>query len=584
MTFTRDADSLGRADLRRSDGLKKGFDLSKPAVRWGLLLLACLVPRMIVACKLPSVCDDGFSYLHIADSLDRGRLDQALAYLNLNIYPVVLSGLHACGLEWTTAGKLWGVLMGTAIAVPLFNWLRRMFDERIATAGVFLYAVHPKLIECSVEPIREATFWFFFVAALDFLWRSCQERRWWQFAAAGAAIALALHTRIEGWFLLAPLAVWGIASWWRSPTTRWRVAVGGLLCLAMTPLLVLVMNVTILAHHPKWEFGRLNALSVVSEWVRASATQNASNPIEKSAAPVPASATASTAPLPAAGPTADAQVGLALTVVPRPTKSPTSSELRGYLIELVRTLGVPFLVLAAIGWLTSLQSLRDPRFALLPVWSAVTLLAIWMQLKHAGEINGRYFLTLAFVNAGIAGAGCLAAMQWLRAAASRFPRRLNRIVAAALVPVCLMTAGWTQAFSSRHHGRRTEAKLGLWARSRSGPIHRAVSDFQAVRPAYFAAGGLPAVVTYDEFFKKEYDQDPPDLLVIDPNSFTPRLLPLFLERARDLGLVPLDQRAFSSAPARFAIYVRPQQPVDAQVIKAAVAETVVPAQAAALRR
>jgi hypothetical protein len=553
-------------------------------VRLGLLLLACLVPRIIVAFKLPSVCDDGFTYLHIADALDRGRLDQALDYLNLNIYPVVLSGLHACGLEWTTAGKLWGVFMGTAIAIPLFTWLRRMFDERIATAGVFLYAVHPKLIECSVEPIREATFWFFFVTALDFLWRSCHERRWWQFTAAGVAIALALHTRIEGWFLLAPLAVWGGVSWWRSPATRWRVAAGGLLCVAMTPLLVLLMNVTVLVHHPQWEFGRLSPLSIVSGWVRTSATHEVPMPTEQSAVAVPATATVSTVPLSAAGPTPGAQIALAPTVVPRATKSPTSSELRGYLIELLRTLGVPFLVLAAIGWLTSLPSLRDPRFALLPVWSAVTLLAIWIQLRHAGEINGRYFLTLAFVNAGIAGAGCLAAMQWLRAAASRFPNRLSRIVAAGLIPVCLLTAGWTQAIASRHNSRRAEAKLGLWARSQSGPIHRAVSDYQAVRPAYFAAGGLPAVVTYDEFLKQEYDQHPPDLLVIDPNSFTPRLLPLFLERARDLGLVPLDQRAFSAAPARFAIYVRPQQSVDAPAIKAAAAERVVPAQATLLRR
>ena len=152
-----------------SAGLARlGPILSRTSVRLGLLLVACAVPRIVVACKLSAVCDDGYSYLHVADALERGRLDQALEYLNLNIYPVVLMGLHKLGLEWTTAGKLWGVLIGTAIAVPLFDWLRRMFDERIATAGVFLYAVHPKLIEYSVEPIREATFWFFFVLAARF--------------------------------------------------------------------------------------------------------------------------------------------------------------------------------------------------------------------------------------------------------------------------------------------------------------------------------------------------------------------------------------------------------------------------------
>jgi hypothetical protein len=33
-----------------------------------------------------------------------------------------------------------------------------------------------------------------------------------------------------------------------------------------------------------------------------------------------------------------------------------------------------------------------------------------------------------------------------------------------------------------------------------------------------------------------------------------------LERATDLGLVPLDQHEFSSTPAKFLIYVRPQMP------------------------
>src|SRR5580700_2705533 len=154
--------ALETSSITVPNGSSSGFArlvqiLSRTSVRLGLLLVACAVPRIVVACKLSAICDDGYSYLHVADALERGRLDQALEYLNVNIYPIILMGLHKLGLEWTTAGKLWGVLIGTAIALPLFDWLRRMFDERIATAGVFLYAVHPKLIEYSVEPIREAT-------------------------------------------------------------------------------------------------------------------------------------------------------------------------------------------------------------------------------------------------------------------------------------------------------------------------------------------------------------------------------------------------------------------------------------------
>ncbi|HEV8000646.1 MAG TPA: glycosyltransferase family 39 protein [Planctomycetaceae bacterium] len=540
-----------------------GQFLSQTSVRLGLLLLACLVPRVVVACKLSAVCDDGFSYLHVADALERGRIEQALEYLNLNVYPLALIGLHKLGLEWTTAGKLWGVLMATAIVLPLFDWLRRMFDERIATAGVFLYAVHPKLIEYSVEPIREATFWCFFVVGLDLFWRAFEERRWWQFATAGAALALALHTRIEGWFLLAPLAVWGAVSWWRAPAARLRVALGTLLCLAMTPLLLLVMNVTLLAHYPTWEFGRLSPFAVVAGWVHPTPSQAAPKPPTSDPTPAPPTVAQAAVPLSATTPQPPivvASVPIADTAKDAlEAKGQTASHGRRYLIEFVRTLGVPFVVLALIGFWSLLGSLRDPRRALLPVWTAATLVAIWIQLAHAGEMNGRYFLTLAFIDAGFAAAGCLTVMRWLRAAAWPPANRINRLAAVALVPVCLLASGWTQSFSSRHTSRRLEAKLGRWTQAQTGPIHRAVSDFQAVRPAYFAAGGMPEVVKYDEFFNKEFDRDPPDLLVIDPRSFSARLLPIFLEHATDLGLVPLDQRAFSSAPAKFLIYVRPKK-------------------------
>jgi hypothetical protein len=171
-------------------------------------------------------------------------------------------------------------------------------------------------------------------------------------------------------------------------------------------------------------------------------------------------------------------------------------------------------------------------------------------------MNGRYFLTLALVDAGFAAVGCLTVIGWLAAVLVSRPNALGRFVVAGLVPVCLLAAGWTQSFSARHTGRRLEAKLGRWVKAQAGPVHRAVSDYQAIRPTYFATGLLPDVVKYDDFFDSDFDRDPPDLLVIDPRSFGPRLLPSFLERATDLGLVPLDQQGFSSASPKFAIYVR----------------------------
>jgi hypothetical protein len=345
----------------------------------------------------------------------------------------------------------------------------------------------------------------------------------------------------------------------------------------MTPLLLLVMNVTLLAHHPTWEFGRLSPFAVVAEWLRTPATPGGPK-LAPTTNQTPPTAIAQN-PVEPANPASQTPVASAESVAPVGsakdeigTKARTPLLARKYLIELVRSVGVPFLVLALLGFCCSLGSLRDPRVALLPVWTVATLVAIWIQLVHAGEMNGRYFLTPAFVDAGFAAIGCLTVVRWLQAALWQPTNRINRLVAAGLVPACLLAAGWTQSFSTRHNSRRLEVKLGQWTQAQSGPVHRAVSDFQAVRPAYFAAGGLPEVVKYDEFFDAEFDRDPPDLLVINPHSFAPRLLPYFLERATDLGLVPLDQQAFSSAPAKFLIYVRPRQmPKRPESVRASVA-------------
>ena len=266
LTLQERPDATTRAAWNDRDRASRFF--SRTDVRLGIVLVVCFVPRAIAAWRLPAVCDDAYYYLHVADSLQGGRVARALEYLNINVYPMVLIGLHRMGLDWIFAAKMWGVLTGTAIVLPLFDWLRRMFNDRIALLAVFLYAVHPRIVEPTVEPLREATFWLFFVVCLDLFWRAAEERRTWRFAAGGLSLALALHTRIEGWFLLAPLGVWMGMSWWQSRAARPRLTVlGTLLCLAITPLFVFTVNVTLLAHHYQWELGRLSPFLLVEKWI-----------------------------------------------------------------------------------------------------------------------------------------------------------------------------------------------------------------------------------------------------------------------------------------------------------------------------
>ena len=173
-----------------------------------VLVLLCLVPRAVMALRIPSICPDGVVYIDIARNLDTGHLREAFHQMALNVYPVILLLLHRLGLDWEVAARLWGVVISSLVVLPLWGWVRRQFDDRVALVACLLYAVHTKFIEWSPEAMRDQTFWLLFMLAIYWLWRAVTEVRYGWFIAAGGAITLASLTRIEGLFLLIPLTLW----------------------------------------------------------------------------------------------------------------------------------------------------------------------------------------------------------------------------------------------------------------------------------------------------------------------------------------------------------------------------------------
>ena len=73
----------------------------------------------------------------------------------------------------TLGGEIFSVSTVYSLTIlPLFGLVRRLYDDRVAAATCFLFAIRPELIESSIEPIRGPTFWFFFVVSLYFIWRA----------------------------------------------------------------------------------------------------------------------------------------------------------------------------------------------------------------------------------------------------------------------------------------------------------------------------------------------------------------------------------------------------------------------------
>lgn len=238
---------------------------------WLLLALVvlCLIPRVVMALRIPSVCPDGVLYIRLAEAIDAGDLRSGFGFMALNTYPVILAGLHRLGLDWEFGAALWGVTISSLVVLPLWGWARRQFDDRVALAACLLYAVNPKLIEWSPEVMRDPTFWFLFVLAIYLLWRAVTEVRHGYFVAAGATILLASLTRIEGLFLLIPLVLWTFWRFLSLQQSRRKLLLGAALCVGLFPLLVALVNVIWVCGHSGFTAVRLDPAARIWPWLES---------------------------------------------------------------------------------------------------------------------------------------------------------------------------------------------------------------------------------------------------------------------------------------------------------------------------
>ena len=115
------------------------------------LVLLCLLPRVWMVRRIPSICPDGVLYINAARALEVGNFGAAFQEMSLNIYPVILMLLHRVGMPWDLAAVTWDVVISSLVVLPLYGWVRRQFDDRLAPVACLLYVVHPKFIEWSPE-------------------------------------------------------------------------------------------------------------------------------------------------------------------------------------------------------------------------------------------------------------------------------------------------------------------------------------------------------------------------------------------------------------------------------------------------
>ena len=484
------------------------------------------------------MCADGVIYFHLAEELERGRIDPGdVSHLQAGTFPLVLATLHRWGFEWETAAKIYGVLLATLAVLPLFGWVRRQFDDRVAIIACLLYAGHPKLIEWSPEAVREPSFWFFFLLALYCLWRAVVEVDWKFFAAGGAATALTCLTRFEGWFLFAPWLGWTCVRWWYLQADRRQLLAGALCSLIAVPLVFYGFGL-LLPAEAGWTHMRVAPMQRAVAWLfswQSTPQVDAVAPPAEGVAPAAAPIVAQTAP-PAA------VAGMPVTVVqPHHPGEPdwTVGQTAAVMLNTCERGLTPLFAILMFGGYISRARLfhRSDNLPLLVVVLAV-LAGIWIHLWFAHLASSRYALTIVLISTrsaalGLSDFGSLAG-RWL---AGRWPQAARAATAATLAVVTLV--GTADAVTSDFKSRESLAQLGKWIQGlyESPPIIVGSESQLAVVGFYAQGQAQPFPPEMEgEALANWLAEIEPDVVVISKRRQTPEQYQAVLDRLPQLGL------------------------------------------------
>jgi 4-amino-4-deoxy-L-arabinose transferase-like glycosyltransferase len=497
------------------------------------LVVGCLVPRAIMAWKLDALCNDAIFYIGLAENFERGNLEDGFGRLGLNTFPPVLAALHRAGFSWEGASKTWGVLMASLAVLPLYGWVRRQFDRRTALVAALLYAFHPKLVEWSPELLRDPTFWFLSALSLYASWRAAAEASLGWYLAAGVSIALAAHTRFEGWFFYLPLLFWSFfGNSRRFGAERWlayrKRATGIALSAAISPLLVLLVNITVLGDQARWQLGNFDRLEYVALWCRAvwPGSRN------------PASDASDLRPLAVAGSNTTILPAYAQNAPPIAARMSIGKMVRRYANAFRRGFGGLFGLAWLIGFAFGRGRWLRADHGVLAALAACIGAAAWIHLWYGQATSSRYFLTIVLLACPCAATG------WLRVY-DRLSHQRPRLATMVLAFLVTLLVGVGELLADHHDGRSREAALGRWLLAELGKDRR-IATVTPMPLIGFYARATTMIVPLHQALPAAWPEPPIDAIVATSRGAEVSAMAHFTALARERGFEPVDRRQLPS--------------------------------------
>ena len=185
---------------KTSNGHRKWVDWAIPLA----VALAALIARAALAQADRVVWGDEPFYLWNAHNLVTGR---GYSFFNgvpdvylTPLYPLVVAGLYLVLQNLELASRLCFVVLGGALAFPIYGIAREMYGRRPAIIATLLLAIYPALNTAQLNwgTMTEPLYFLVAYAGLYATLRALSDESWLAHIAAGALFGLAYLTRGEG--------------------------------------------------------------------------------------------------------------------------------------------------------------------------------------------------------------------------------------------------------------------------------------------------------------------------------------------------------------------------------------------------
>ncbi len=163
----------------------------------GIVLVAVAV-RVVRWLGLAVMFNDGPVFLALAQAIEAGLPDQALAHPFHPLYSGLVALVHGPVASWEAAAVGVSILCGSLAVVALYGFVRELHGRPPAAIAALLLAVHPGAIEYTGDIQSEGAYLLCFVGAALLLWKALAGQKPMLGLAGGLVAGLAYLARPEG--------------------------------------------------------------------------------------------------------------------------------------------------------------------------------------------------------------------------------------------------------------------------------------------------------------------------------------------------------------------------------------------------